>query len=86
MTQLNIAFLIIGTLASFIGVLVAAIKLLGMVKARWVDDQRYTDAVKANTTAVQQLTQAVNTISSRLDQQENRLTALEHSNRRSNGI
>ena len=81
MTQLNVAFLIIGTVASFTGVLVAAIKLLGMVKARWIDDQKNNETIRENTEAIKQLTQSVKAQTAQLSDLEARVRVIESSRR-----
>lgn len=56
MTGLNVAYLTIGTILSFFGVIFAFNQLIRALQKKWLSDQKNTDAITQNTLAVQKLT------------------------------
>ena len=79
---MNIAYLAIGSAASFLGCILALRQLAGALRKRWLEDAEHaraqrenTEAQKENTRALRDLTGRVGQISDRVDEHERRLQA-----------
>jgi NAD-dependent SIR2 family protein deacetylase len=62
MTGLNVAYLIIGTILSFFGVLFAAHQLIAALQKKWLADQKNLEAITHNTDAIVALTGRIDSL------------------------
>lgn len=68
-------YVVLGSLGSLLGVLLALRQLLSAMRRRWLQDDEHARAVRANTEAVRDLAATITTMTSRLDDHEKRLRA-----------
>lgn len=76
-TGLSVLEVIIAILVSFTGLIAALMKVIQAVRNKWIEDNRNTEAVRANTSAVQELSRTVAAQSAQLSRQDDRLERIE---------
>lgn len=73
MNGLNLAEVVVVTLASGTGCIIAFAQFIKRLKLRWISEAKQTQTLQANTSAVQDLTRAVSGLSARMDRVESKL-------------